>query len=113
MAYTRQSIAGGALLCMLVACQPSGPTWWKGNTHTHTLWSDGDAAPEHVVDWYVSHGYHFLVLSDHNVLSDGDRWFPVSESQGSRLRAADVESLEARFGSGWVRRADATATAAR
>ncbi|MEE8460005.1 MAG: hypothetical protein V3S08_09025 [Phycisphaerales bacterium] len=102
MAYTRQSIAGGALLCMLMACQPSGPTWWKGNTHTHTLWSDGDAAPEHVVDWYVSHGYHFLVLSDHNVLSDHDRWFPVSESQGSRLRAADVESLEARFGSGWV-----------
>jgi hypothetical protein len=102
MTLTRQSIAGGAVLCMLVACQPSRPTWWKGNTHTHTLWSDGDAAPEHAADWYVNNGYHFLVLSDHNVLSQGDRWFEVSESQGSRLRAADIELLEARFGPGWV-----------
>jgi hypothetical protein len=30
--------------------------WWKGNTHTHTLWSDGDAAPEVAADWYSSHG---------------------------------------------------------
>jgi len=42
--------------------------WFKGNTHTHSLWSDGDAAPEHIADWYKSHGYDFLVLSDHNIL---------------------------------------------
>ena len=22
------------------------PRWWKGNLHTHTLWSDGDDFPE-------------------------------------------------------------------
>jgi len=33
------------------------PRWYRGNTHTHTLWSDGDAAPEVVADWYVSRGY--------------------------------------------------------
>ena len=27
--------------------------WYKGNTHTHTLWSDGDAAPELVVDSFA------------------------------------------------------------
>lgn len=26
--------------------------WYKGNLHTHTLWSDGDDFPEMVADWY-------------------------------------------------------------
>ena len=49
---------------------PAGATWYKGNTHTHTLNSDGDTAPEEVVRWYKAHGYAFLVLSDHNVFTD-------------------------------------------
>ena len=40
--------------------------WLKGNLHTHTTASDGDASPEHVAEWYREHGYDFLVLSDHN-----------------------------------------------
>ncbi|MBN1939140.1 MAG: PHP domain-containing protein [Candidatus Aminicenantes bacterium] len=44
--------------------------WYKGNTHTHTLNSDGDVAPDEAVRWYRGHGYHFLVLSDHNFLTD-------------------------------------------
>jgi len=40
--------------------------WYKGNLHTHTTKSDGDADPEIVVEWYKKHGYDFLVLSDHN-----------------------------------------------
>src|SRR5690606_33248974 len=43
-----------------------GAYWWKGNLHTHTLWSDADQFPEVSADWYHSHGYHFLQLSDHN-----------------------------------------------
>ena len=42
------------------------PRWYKGNLHTHTTESDGDAEPEKVVRWYRRHGYDFLVLSDHN-----------------------------------------------
>ena len=42
------------------------PNWYKGNIHTHTTKSDGDAAPEVVVKWFMEHGYDFLVLSDHN-----------------------------------------------
>lgn len=42
--------------------------WYKGQTHTHTLESDGDSTPEEVTRWYKDQGYHFLVLSDHNVL---------------------------------------------
>ena len=40
--------------------------WYKGNIHTHTTKSDGDADPEFVVKWFMEHGYDFLVLSDHN-----------------------------------------------
>ncbi len=40
--------------------------WYKGNTHTHTLNSDGDSTPDDVVRWYREHGYQFLVLTDHN-----------------------------------------------
>jgi hypothetical protein len=46
---------------------PAGPLrWYKGNTHTHTLNSDGDSTPDDVVRWYREHGYQFLVLTDHN-----------------------------------------------
>jgi hypothetical protein len=47
-------------------------TWYKGNTHTHTLNSDGDSTPEDVVRWYREHGYQFLVLTDHNFLTAVD-----------------------------------------
>ena len=48
------------------------PRWWKGNTHTHTLNSDGDSAPGEVAHWYRDHGYDFLVLSDHNFYTEID-----------------------------------------
>jgi hypothetical protein len=51
------------------APSPAQPRWYKGNTHTHTLNSDGDSTPDEVVRWYREHGYHFLVLSDHNFLT--------------------------------------------
>lgn len=44
-------------------------SWFKGNIHCHTTMSDGDADPRVAVDWYQSHGYDFLVLSDHNHLT--------------------------------------------
>jgi hypothetical protein len=52
--------------------QPSAGHWYKGNTHTHTLNSDGDSTPDDVAKWYREHGYRFLVLSDHNVLTNVD-----------------------------------------
>jgi hypothetical protein len=48
------------------------PRWYKGNTHTHTLNSDGDSHPDDVVKWYRSHGYQFVVLTDHNVITSVD-----------------------------------------
>jgi hypothetical protein len=48
------------------------PRWYKGNTHTHTLNSDGDSHPDDVVKWYRAHGYQFVVLTDHNVITSVD-----------------------------------------
>ncbi|MHC4129849.1 MAG: CehA/McbA family metallohydrolase domain-containing protein [Planctomycetota bacterium] len=99
--------AGGALAlgaCAVVSSDHDAPVdgkrWWKGNTHAHTIWSDGDGAPELVADWYRSHGYQFLVLSDHNILSQGDVWFPVRER--GPLTPQRLEGLRETFGEDWV-----------
>lgn len=82
---------------------PGERRWWKGNLHTHTFWSDGDDFPEMVADWYREHGYHFLALSDHNVLARGVRWMPeaeILERGGPNVVARCIE----RFGEAWVER---------
>ena len=69
MLYTAAfACTGGAL----IALQPPATRWYKGNTHTHTLNSDGDSSPDDVVRWYREHGYQFLVLTDHNFLTRVD-----------------------------------------
>ncbi|MBL8137397.1 MAG: PHP domain-containing protein [Acidobacteria bacterium] len=70
------AVAGVGLGVMTLAgaaAQPAVPDrtswhWYKGNTHAHTIESDGDSTPEEVARWYRDQGYQFLVLSDHNVL---------------------------------------------
>ena len=86
------------LALLAAGCADNSLHWYKGNTHTHTLWSDGDAAPEIAAAWYRENGYHFLVLSDHNILSEGGKWFPISDAPGSRLSSERVDDLLARFG---------------
>ena len=44
--------------------------WLKGNMHTHTAMSDGDSPPEEVARWYRDHGYQFLVITDHDKITD-------------------------------------------
>jgi hypothetical protein len=79
----------------------SEPRWFKGNLHTHSLWSDGNDYPEMIVDWYARHGYQFLALSDHNVLGQGQRWVSVTLAN---KRAGDdgIARYRKRFGDAWV-----------
>jgi len=86
--------------------QPA-PRWWKGNLHTHTLWSDGDDFPEMVVDWYKSRGYDFLALSDHNILQEGNWWLAVSNK--THTLPALAKYLR-RFGKSWVEQAEFNGT---
>jgi hypothetical protein len=84
------------------------PRWYKGNLHTHSLWSDGDDYPEMIADWYKRQGYHFLAISDHNVLQQGQRWLelkaPVSIAGNVNQRGGGpvLEKYLRRFGPDWV-----------
>src|SRR6187399_2484624 len=75
--------------------------WWKGNLHTHTLWSDGDDFPEMVAEWYRTHDYNFLALSDHNVLAQGMRWMKAADIT-KRGGETVLPKYRARFGPAWV-----------
>jgi hypothetical protein len=77
------------------------PRFWKGNLHTHSLWSDGDDFPEMIADWYKRNGYQFLALTDHNILSDGEKWV---DAETNATRKLAMEKYLARFGPGWVER---------
>ncbi len=87
-----------AIVLCSVACSRPAP-WWKGNLHTHSLWSDGDDYPEMIVDWYRDNGYHFIALSDHNVLAHGERWVDPTRTGGGM---AAYRAYVGRFGADWV-----------
>lgn len=57
-------------IILAVASANGASRWYRGNTHTHTINSDGDSAPDEVVRWYRQHGYDFLVITDHNMITD-------------------------------------------
>lgn len=78
----------------------AAPRWVKGNLHTHSLWSDGNDYPEMIVDWYARNGYQFLALSDHNTLSQGERWMSV-EAANKRAKHDGLARYRERFGD-WV-----------
>ncbi len=69
-------------------------SWYRGNLHTHSHWSDGDDYLEMIGSWYRENGYQFLVFTDHNVLANTERWVNVEKSKGG-LEA--FEKLKAKF----------------
>ena len=89
------------ILIMFIAIITQSQTlkWYKGNTHTHSLWSDGNDFPEMIMDWYKSHGYDFISLSDHNILANGEKWatIPSHPFRQQRFR----QYLE-KYGRDWV-----------
>ncbi|MCK5941789.1 MAG: PHP domain-containing protein [Planctomycetes bacterium] len=89
------------LVCLLASCASDPPRWYKGNLHTHTLWSDGNHFPEMVVDWYAQRDYDFLALTDHNIVADHEKWMAndVVVRRGGRTALADYR---ARFGTDHV-----------
>lgn len=82
---------------------PQEARWWKGNTHTHTWWSDGDAPPEVIADWYKNHDYQFLVFSDHNIMQEGEKWYSIDKParRPEQIKMA-YDTYLAMFGKDWV-----------
>lgn len=107
------------LLLLLFSCDSEtslvgddpAKSWYKGNLHTHSFWSDGDDFPEMIMAWYKENGYHFVGLSDHNILQEGEKWVRVSDNL---LREEAFEKYRATFGADWVEtRTDSAGTWAR
>lgn len=96
------------LAAALLPCPPSSPAaeprWFKGNTHTHSLWSDGNDFPEMITAWYREHGYQFLAISDHNVLQSKEVWMAVDavEKRRKALGKTTMEKYRERFPAPWV-----------
>ncbi|MBW3628776.1 MAG: hypothetical protein KY464_05695 [Gemmatimonadetes bacterium] len=95
----------------LAAQQPTAPRWWKGNLHTHSLWSDGDEFPEMIAEWYKRNGYNFLAFTEHNAIASGSQWVALRAAtdtaatrarQQARSSIAALPAYLARFGSSWV-----------
>ena len=49
---------------------PEEGSFYKANLHSHSIFSDGKNTPEEMRDYYKSHGYQILSLTDHDVLLD-------------------------------------------
>ena len=71
----------------------SSGKWYRGNTHTHSLWSDGNDFPEVITEWYLNNGYDFMALSDHNILAEGDKWMAADKIL-ERQRVAGPSAME-------------------
>jgi len=82
--------------------EEAGPVYWKGNLHTHSLWSDGNDYPDMIADWYKTHGYQFLALTEHNLLAEGEKWITPKKAEGNKGKA--LEKYTNRFGPKWVER---------
>lgn len=87
------------LLPAAAQAQDTPARWYKGNTHTHSLWSDGDDYPELIMDWYKTHGYHFIALSDHNILAEGEKWKEVPKHP---FRQRRFKEYLQQYGDSWV-----------
>jgi hypothetical protein len=80
---------------------------WRGNLHTHSVWSDGTDYPEMIVDWYRSAGYDFVALTEHDLLQEDGRWVDINARdvgwppRNESARRALPGYLE-RFGAQWV-----------
>lgn len=91
-----------AILWLFITCKEQDKptkTWFKGNLHAHSYWSDGDDFPEMIMDWYKTNGYDFTVLSDHNTLNEGDKWITVSKKE---YLQQGFKNYLAKFGEDWV-----------
>lgn len=101
-AYTVVLLAHLCLAMLPAALSAQEAQYYKGNLHTHSLWSDGNDFPEMICDWYHRNGYHFLALSDHNILStDSAKWISP-DLAAKRGAIGALERYRERFGDDWV-----------
>lgn len=91
MKYIRLLSFGLASVAATAKTQPPTPRWYRGNTHTHTLNSDGDTPAAEVVRWYRTHGYHFLFVTDHEYITEVA---PLNQLYAAPIRFLTISGQE-------------------
>ncbi len=86
-----RTLTGLIVALVLLAVVPARGEWYKGNTHTHTINSDGDSSPDVVARWYKEHRYNFVVISDHNYLTPVDGLNEALAARGKFLVVSGEE----------------------
>ncbi len=97
------------LFCCLLSSTAFSQTWYRGNTHTHSLWSDGNDFPEMITEWYLQNGYDFMALSDHNILADSEKWMTldaIKKRQKADGSGAMEKYLKRYAGTDWIETQD-------
>jgi hypothetical protein len=56
-------------ILLVVGAASAQDRWFRGNIHVHTINSDGASPPDEVVRWYREHGYHFVAITDHDLMT--------------------------------------------
>jgi hypothetical protein len=82
-AYPPQSVPG------------SGQRWYRGDSHLHTVYSDGKRLPEQVAAGARAAGLNFIMTTDHNTSSSHGVWGPLA---GPDLLIVTGEEITTRNG---------------
>ncbi len=82
----------GVLLFTAVFDVYSQKHWYRGNTHTHTTYSDGKLYPEGVVELYKNEGYNFIFITDHGNVAPIDEEL-LSDSSFICISGEESESF--------------------
>ncbi|MEZ4448373.1 MAG: CehA/McbA family metallohydrolase [Nannocystaceae bacterium] len=110
LASARARACAGLLACVgLLACEgrppprpraaagprapaPIAETWLKGQLHMHTSGSgDSETPVAAAVAWYAGRGFDFVVITDHNVITEPPAGAPILALPGIEL----TQNLEA------------------
>ena len=99
MMIDRRGFIGGSVSAALALAasgcaaraKRAGKRWYKGNLHTHTLVSDGDAFPVEAALLYRDLGYNFLMFSDHDLVHDHELWVNEKNHRRHTFKQASAE----------------------
>jgi hypothetical protein len=76
----------------------TGKRWFKGNTHLHTLRSDGEAFPVEAAALFKREGYDFICITDHNVTAaEPFAAFAVESRKGKKVKSANLKAFKRDF----------------
>ena len=76
----------------------AGRRWFKGNTHLHTIRSDGWSAPIEAAALFKREGYNFICFTDHNVTATDERPpFSPKAGYGAKLTREVVDGFRRDF----------------